>query len=542
MGINYQKRLIYLIVFTSILKIIISAFVELGNDEVYYYTYALRPDWSYFDHPPMVGLLIRLTTLNLNWINDVSMRLGAIMGCGISSYFIFCTGKKLHSEKAGWFAALLYNCSVYTGIIAGMFILPDSPQMPFWTVSLYLMSCILFDDDGSLFRRFVSEKSLSNSNDCPVGKESNFAMTNKKILFLLLGLTIGLATLSKVHALFLWAGFGLFILLKKRKLFTNPFLYLGGLITIVCLFLIIYWNIENKFITYTFHSERVTHHTIQFDAFLQEIIGELLYQNPIVYIVLIIGIVFCIKHKEKFSFNKTTWLLCMSIPMLLVFWVVALFNPTLPHWSGPAFIPFMLLTGIYLSEKTNRIVPTSLKFAGSLVIAILIVGTLLANFAPFNLGSKEEKNYGEYCPTLDISGWKDFGKQYAALVEEDLHTGLMRGKTPIIVAKWFPAAHIEMYVARQSHQQVIGLGKLDDLHEFAWLNKERRTLQQGDDAYCIVPSNLPFNVQENYGNMFSAIQKPVIINQMRSGKAVRYFYVYRLKGFKNTVTKDSLLN
>ena len=128
------------------------------------------------------------------------------------------------------------------------------------------------------------------------------------------------------------------------------------------------------------------------------------------------------------------------------------------------------------------------------------------------------------------------------MVEDDLHTGIMRDRTPIVVAKWFPAAHIEMYVARQSHQEVIGIGKLEDLHEFAWLNKERKPLQKGDDAYCIVPSNLPLNVKEVYGGLFTYIHAPVVINQMRGGKAVRYFYVYRLKGFKNNTTKDSLLN
>jgi len=351
---NYRQKLFYLIFFTAVFKIIIASFVELGNDEVYYYTYALRPDWSYFDHPPMVGLFIRLTTLNLHWINDVAMRLGAIIGCGISSYFIFLTGKQLHNEKAGWYAALLYNCSVYTGIIAGMFILPDSPQMPFWTASLYLMSCILFDDKNNE-HHFGDTGNRFNKDE--IAQVRTFTITNKEWQFLLLGLTIGLATLSKVHALFLWAGFGLFILIKQRKIFASPFLYVGGLVTVVCLFPIVYWNIQNKFITYTFHSERVTHHTIQFDAFIQELIGELLYQNPVVYVLLVIGIIFCIKQKALFPINRAIWLLCMSVPMLLVFWGVSLFNPTLPHWSGPAFIPLMLLSGIYLSENQYVLFP-----------------------------------------------------------------------------------------------------------------------------------------------------------------------------------------
>ncbi|MGL1530677.1 glycosyltransferase family 39 protein, partial [Vibrio parahaemolyticus] len=92
----------------------ISPFLELGNDEVYYWTYAIRPDWNYFDHPPMVGLLIRFTTFNLNWVSEFSICLGSVVCAALSTWFIFKTGKLLSSERVGWYAALLYTASIYT--------------------------------------------------------------------------------------------------------------------------------------------------------------------------------------------------------------------------------------------------------------------------------------------------------------------------------------------------------------------------------------------------------------------------------------------
>ncbi len=127
---TFQKKILWLIIISSVIKLVAAALLELGNDEVYYWTYAIQPDWSHFDHPPMVGLLIRLTTLNLFWVNEVSLRLGSILCCALSTWFIFNTGKLISSERNGWYAALIYNCSVYAGFIAGLFILPDSPQMP----------------------------------------------------------------------------------------------------------------------------------------------------------------------------------------------------------------------------------------------------------------------------------------------------------------------------------------------------------------------------------------------------------------------------
>ena len=89
----YYKKILWLIVIVSLLKLITASLLELGNDEAYYWTYAIQPDWSHFDHPPMVGWLIRLSTLNLLWVNEISVRLGSILCAAISTIFIFKTGK-----------------------------------------------------------------------------------------------------------------------------------------------------------------------------------------------------------------------------------------------------------------------------------------------------------------------------------------------------------------------------------------------------------------------------------------------------------------
>jgi len=167
-----------------------------------------------------------------------------------------------------------------------------------------------------------------------------------------------------------------------------------------------------------------------------------------------------------------------------------------------------------------------------LLIIVLIVGIGLVRLSPVNFGSHDKENYGEYCPTLDVSGWKKFSENFALLVKSDSENGLMKPHSPIVVNKWFPGGHIEFYTARKSGLSVLGIGNLDDLHKFAWLNKERKGLQLGDDAYCIVPSNLPIQVADIYERYFSTIEKPIVIDQKRNGGVVRYFYIYRLKQCK----------
>ena len=123
-----------------------------------------------------------------------------------------------------------------------------------------------------------------------------------------------------------------------------------------------------------------------------------------------------------------------------------------------------------------------------------------------NFGSKAPESYGEYCPTLDLSGWTSLGEQFSGIVKEDIAEGQINPNPVLLTNNWFPGGHLEFYVSRVSGVPLIGVGALQDLHQFAWLNKERGSLQMGMDAYAIVPSNLPLNVSEVYGTYFTRIE------------------------------------
>jgi len=146
---EYRKRLLYLIGIASIIRIIIAATVELGNDEVYYYTYALHLQSNYFDHPPGVALLIKMFTLNLHFQSEVFLRLGSIVCAAIGTVISYSIGKKIRDKHTGWIAALLYNTSIYASVISGLFILPDSPQVVFWLASLWIALSLVQDNNST---------------------------------------------------------------------------------------------------------------------------------------------------------------------------------------------------------------------------------------------------------------------------------------------------------------------------------------------------------------------------------------------------------
>lgn len=497
---SYRQRLWWLLGISIIVKIILANLLELGNDEVYYYTYALQPDWSHFDHPPMVGWMIQLTTCNLYWLSDVSMRLGSIISAAMASYFIFETGILLKNERAGFLAALLYHLSIYTSIIAGLFVLPDSPQLLFFSASIYLMV------------KWVVKPHWFTTMD-----------------WIGLGICIGLATLSKVHGLYLWAGFGAFILFHQSATFKQRNLYLAGIITILCILPILYWNVQNDFITYRYHSERVTHTSWHWDTITQQILGEWVYQNPVVYLICLIPLLRFKKLKQVFLNQEALLLLLwLSLPLIFTFWFIALFNPTLPHWTGPGFISLFVIAGVYWENVSVQLLPALFKWAIGLLCIVMMGFVSLVYIFPAQLGSKEKDNLGEYNPINDVTGWSHFKGQFEDLANKDLLSHKMPLNAPILTNKWFPGAHILFYIAQPLHKSVIAVGKLENVHKFAWLNESLPSLQIGQSAYCIVPSNLPSDPNELYGAYFETIELAAVFPVVNKNVLLREFKVYRL--------------
>ena len=154
-----------------------------------------------------------------------------------------------------------------------------------------------------------------------------------------MGCLIGLAVLCKVHGIYLSVGFELSIILLKPRWLLKGQLYMPVVITLDCLSPILFWNIQYNFITYQFHAERVTHTSLQWDSLLQELLGEMGYQNTIVFLLIVVALISYFKRKVKFDTNEVSvWLFCMSITMIVLFRGIELFNQTLPHWTGTAYI------------------------------------------------------------------------------------------------------------------------------------------------------------------------------------------------------------
>lgn len=512
---DINKALFILILASTIIRIFIASTMEFSVDEVYYWTYALYPDWSHFDHPPMVGFVIQFFSLNLLFDSELAIRLGAIVFSIFNTLIIYSIGKYIKNRLTGLYAAFLLNASIYCSILAGNFIIPDTPQLLFWLLSLkYLVE--------TLPQKTIDKKA--------------------SLKFLLACLFIGLAVLSKYHGVFIWGGVGLYVVFYNQIWLKKPSFYIGMLLSISFIAPIVFWNIENNWISFSFHGDRVTNELIlRLDFLAREVFGQVAYNNPINYVIIFMALIASFKNKLSIPTEYQRILMLNSLPIWLVFTSFALFRQTLPHWTGPAFTPLLILAAGYLSDKTLKLnlakdkilFPKLIRSSVYLLCVLLSMGWMLINFYPGTIGRKETvSKYGDTDFTLDMYGWSQIKSGFEQIIKRDLIQETMPHDAPIISPKYFPGTEIDYYVARPLGKKVFVHGSLNNIHKYAWINEDRGGLKTGDDVYMISTSNWYKDPFEYYSTNFNQIIPSDTIEIERSGKLAYYAFVYKMKGYK----------
>jgi len=189
-------------------QIIISCGFELAHDEAYYWLYSKHLDWGYFDHPPFVGVVIKLFSFLGH--SEFSVRFGFIL-LQMASLLILL---KLTSNRMMSFILFVsFPLASFTGLLA----LPDIPLLFMTAVYCYFL------------KEFLEKDSLKNAG--------------------LLGLTIALLFYAKYHGVLLV----FFTILAVPKLLTRKSFYAVAIVALICFMPHLLWQYEHDFSTLRYH-------------------------------------------------------------------------------------------------------------------------------------------------------------------------------------------------------------------------------------------------------------------------------------------------
>lgn len=331
---------IALIIITFLLRCWLAAYTGLGIGESYYFRGVLHVDLSYFDQPPLFFWLSALST-KIFGLNAFGLRFPALILFAGTSWFMFLLTRKFFTAKAGFWAVLVMNISAVF-ILIGTWFQPDAPLMFFWMLSAYLISEIMLPGTAGGVQKKLS---------------------NRRIYFLwiLTGIAMGFATLSKYHVLFLFAGVFLFAVTNKdqRHWLTHPGPYIAVLITFIIALPVLWWNYKNNWASFVFQGSRAgaggEKFRWHFDWFFRSIGGQSLWLLPWIWFPLILQLIKSYKRRRQSeAYSFCFWLAVLPI---IFFTVVTLWADLQYHfhWQAPGYMMLFIPLGFAIDQGLNSI-------------------------------------------------------------------------------------------------------------------------------------------------------------------------------------------
>lgn len=320
------------------IKLTIAYMLPITSDEAYFYLWGRYPDINYYDHPPVTGWVMALTSL-------------------LGHHIFF---NRLFAVLSGLVIAWGIHRLVKVGFGA-----PEKARLiclAFLAAPLHVLSVLITTDTALIFFTALSGFTLF------------YALRRRSVSAALLsGAFWGLAVLSKYFAgLLLPAVFGCLLLQKHPRRIRFFFLWVAGALPFIAFH--IYANYLNCWTNVLFNVvNRNKSVSLEFGGFLTFILFQIYLATPWLLYYLAGNLKAVVAGVRS---DRNPFVILFAVPVLLLA-AVALHHTGL-HWAL-AFYPFIFPLLVYLPRKQiNRIVVLSLAFSllhGAPVITALALPT-----------------------------------------------------------------------------------------------------------------------------------------------------------------------
>ncbi len=513
----YKRAVIYLILISTILRSILAIFLELGPEEAYYWTFAIYPELSNFDQPPMIGWFVQLFTNNLVLGGEFFVRLASIVSGSASIWIVFIIGRRVKGESAGFYSALLYCISFYLSIISGMLLLPEAPQTLFYLLALY----------------FLIEGVIPKRRNC---SESRILCT---MALLIAGIFIGLATLSKFSSVFLWFGLFIYALIFDRSLFKRVELYAAFLISLLFLIPVYIWNIKNSYVGFE-HLSGLVHISkgISIKTLIAGFFIPILINNPLNIAIIVKALRFYRTHRNL-TFGYIHLLLSLSIPVIAISISMSAFSESFIYAVSLGISPLIFVGGTYLSEITaarNILIPKGLlKWSINLFVfsILIIVFHLYSGIFSFqNIAGQKSLPSNKVDITLSRYGWSELSEEFGKIRERDISEGRVSRHSYILGFEYRKAAQLDFYLAGPNNIVVKTFGTREKTRKYDWITGKLGGLKLGETLYYI-ESSLDKVSELSFGkSYFEKTELAGTVYITRSKKPVIRYRIYRFINLK----------
>ncbi len=490
----------FLIFLLRLFYIEISPF-DLSPEEAQYWDWSRQLDLSYYSKPPLVAYL--------NWISthifgntEFAVRGWSALFGFLSSLLIFRISEYYTDKKRAFLLGLLPNLFVGFNGLSFLFT-TDTPLFFFWGLS-FLTLLLAVEKEKTIYWTF-------------------------------LGIFGGLGFLSK-YSMVLFFPLGVFyIIIRKPYLFRTFKPYLSMFIGFLFTLPVLYWNYLYHWVSFkhVLGLSGLEKHLNQFPnwkTFTNFLISQIALLSFGFFFYLLWGWLKNLTPKRAF-FSLTLF----SLPIYLVFQMLALKKSVYGNWAGFGYFTGGILAGIYFLRYFKKLLPVNVLF---IILALFL--NAIAFYPPIldrvglNKVIPPEKD-----PTRIMVGWRELGefvsKFYNPKTDFIFSTRYQICAEMAFYVKGNPRTYLFSYYRRMNQYDLWELK--DRKLFFKWLVGENAPYREvfnwepliGKNGIFVTPfPHPPEKVLKSFDKLVWTKKYDIVWR----GKVIYTYYIHYLKGFK----------
>jgi hypothetical protein len=355
----FRNPFVLFLIAWGIMNIVQARLTPLDNDEAYYWMYSKYLAWGYFDHPPMIALMIKIGYSFFH--NELGVRIITVLSQLVTLSLIwFLTDKEKQMEKENILFFIMLVVSLPICNIFGFVATPDAPLIFFSTI--FLLS----------YKRFLEKDSWQNT--------------------FFIGISMAALMYSKYHSGLLI----ILIILSNLRLLKNFRFYVASFLALILLFPHIFWQYSSGFPSLKYHLiDRVS--SFNPSHVYQYLISQFFFQNPFILCILIW---IMIKVRAKNLFDRALYFI--AIGFFSFFFISSFRYSVEPQWDELISVPMIILVVNNLDFKPW--IRSYIKWIAILVFPLILFVRLAyaIDFLPVPLLKKEYHDKKQWAKDISV--------------------------------------------------------------------------------------------------------------------------------------------
>ena len=335
-----------------LLRLVAAAWLPLTFDEAYYWMWSKHLAGGYYDHPPMVAVVIRLGTL-IGGDTEFGVRVVSVLLALPMSFAVYRTAELLFGgTRIASSAVLLLNATMIVSV-GTLIVTPDAPVLVASSFVLLALAQVL--------------------------------ATGRGIWWLGVGAAVGAALLSKYTAMLFGPAILIWLIAvpRLRRWLISPWPYLGGLVALAVFSPVIWWNAEHQWVSFIKQLGRA-----RIESFNPSFIAELIptqfaFATPLVFILGVMGL-YALTRRDSGAWPSRLLVSTMFWTIVVYFAWHALHARVEANWFAPVYPAFAIAAAVAAhltpwQPRARRMADTCLRWAGPVGIVMFTALVVQAN-------------------------------------------------------------------------------------------------------------------------------------------------------------------